>query len=66
MIVNWGDIYEIVYMSNSQTVVANAFRKAVGLAVRTSEGTETVPARTSAYDGVDWERLLGQRHGVRL
>ena len=66
MAVNWGDIYETIYMSRADTLIANAFREAVGLPHRTAHGCEVVEPRKSVYAGIDWEKLMGQRYGVRL
>ena len=66
MIVNWGDIYEVIYMCNARTVMADAFRKAVGLPLKQSAELFTVYARESASADVDFEKLMGQRPGVRL
>lgn len=66
MIVNWGDIYEAIYMCNARTVMADAFRKAVGLPLKQKSEGVLVYNRKSAYAGVDFEKLMEQRHGVRL
>ena len=61
------DIYEAVWYSTADTVMADAFRRAVGLPPRASRGDAMVAlARESVYAGVDFERLMGQRHGVRM
>ena len=60
------DIYEAVRACGADTVMADAFRKAVGLpSVRKAE-TTTVPPRQSVYAGVDWARLAQQPYGVRM
>lgn len=66
MAVNWGDIYETIYMSSADTLIANAFREAVGLPHKPMQGCEVVAPRKSVYADIDWEKLMGQRYGVRL
>ena len=66
MIVNWGDIYEVIYMSTSRTVIAEAFRRAVGLpASPVSEGRVAYEQK-STYADVDFKKLMGQHYGVRM
>lgn len=66
MIVNWGDIYEVIYMCPARTVMADAFRRAAGLPTRPTGGKPVAYDRESTYAGVDFEALMGQRYGVRM
>mgnify|MGYP007056208370 CR=1 FL=1 len=66
MAVNWGDIYEIIYICEADTIVANAFRRAVGLPMKSKRGGMPVKNRRSVYADVDFEELMGQRYGVRM
>lgn len=65
MIVNWGDIYEVIYMNTSRTVVADAFRRAAGLPNRPAgKGrTRDHSAKDRRYRGA--RECMKQRHGVR-
>ena len=66
MCVNWGDIYEAIYLNSFDTVIANAFRKAVGLPHYDAQGCVVAKPRKSVYADIDWKKLMGQRYGVRL
>lgn len=64
MAVNWGDIYEAIYLCGADTVIADAFRRAVGLPKRHKRGCRIAYDLLGSYHGVDFERLMKQRHGV--
>jgi len=66
MIVNWGDIYEAIYLCTARTVMADAFRRAAGLPARPMGGKPVAYDRESTYADVDFEALMGQRYGVRM
>ena len=58
---NIADIYEAVYLCNADTLMAYAFRKAVGCPQH--KPVAKLTARVDRY--ADAGRLMGQRHGVR-
>ena len=64
--VNWGDIFEAIRLNRADTLMADAFRKAAGLPPRHNRGEGVAHARKSAYAGIDWKELMGQRYGVRM
>lgn len=64
--VNWGDIYEAIYLCTADTLMADAFREAAGFPRKPMRGCEVVAPRKSVYAGVDWGKLMGQRRGVRM
>lgn len=66
MLVNWGDIYEAIYLCEADTVMARAFRKAAGMPCMPDVGPRVAYARESSYADVDFGKLMGQRYGVRM
>lgn len=66
MSVNWGDIYEAVYLCSADTVVADAFRQAARLPQKHKQDRRIAYDRKSSYADVDFERLMDQRYGVRM
>ena len=59
---NIADIYEAVYFCTADTLMAFAFRKAVGCPQPKRRGRSS--ARVDKYAGAD--KLMGQRYGVRM
>ena len=64
--VNWGDIFEAIYLSSADTLMADAFRKAAGLPPKRRPGERIAHVRKSSYADIDFEKLMGQRYGVRM
>lgn len=64
--VNWGDIFEVIYLNGSDTLMADAFRKAAGLPPKHRQRERIAYDRKSFYADIDFEKLMGQRYGVRL
>ena len=62
----WAGSYETIYTCRADTLMADAFRKAAGMARHREHGCMVASPRESVYAGVDWEKLMGQRYGVRL
>lgn len=66
MPVNWGDIFEAIYLCSADTVMADAFRRAAGLPPYRRRTARVAYERKSTYADVDFEKLMGQRYGVRM
>ena len=62
MVVTIADIVEAVYLCNADTLMAWAFRRAVGAPPLARPGA--VAARVDRYGDV--RRLMRQRYGVRM
>ena len=60
------DIYEAVWFCTVETLMADAFRRAVGLPTWRARAPQAVAPRRSAYAGVDFERLMREPRGVRM
>ena len=64
--VNWGDIYEVIYLCSADTLMADAFRRAVGLPTKHRCNHRIAYDRKSVYADIDFERLMKQPYGVRM